>query len=176
MGSHARENPEPERVTEHLTVRASRASDRDELRAADESDLATICRIERASFADPWSESDFRSMLRFAAGIFLVSAPFSTGSVKGYVIALAVLDEAEIINLGVDAGSRRMGIGGRLLDEALARVEAKGVVTTFLEVRESNVAARALYGSRGFSEISRRRGYYRTPVEDALVLRRGRKR
>ena len=42
----------------------------------------------------------------------------------------------------------------------------------FLEVRESNVAARALYASRGFSAVGRRRGYYRHPVEDALVLRR----
>jgi len=46
------------------------------------------------------------------------------------------------------------------------------VRTAFLEVRESNDAARGLYGSRGFSEIGRRRGYYRRPVEDALVMRR----
>jgi ribosomal-protein-alanine N-acetyltransferase len=42
----------------------------------------------------------------------------------------------------------------------------------FLEVRESNSAARALYASRGFLAVGRRRGYYRSPVEDALVLRR----
>ena len=54
----------------------------------------------------------------------------------------------------------------------LIELGGRGVRTAFLEVRESNSAARALYGSRGFTEIDRRRNYYRRPVEDALVMRR----
>jgi len=63
-----------------------------------------------------------------------------------------------------------------LIDAAIAEAESRGAESMFLEVRESNRAARALYASRGFEEISRRRGYYRTPVEDALVLRRAMQR
>jgi ribosomal-protein-alanine N-acetyltransferase len=59
-----------------------------------------------------------------------------------------------------------------MLDAVLIELGSRGVRTAFLEVRESNLAARALYGSRGFTEIGRRHRYYRRPVEDALVMRR----
>jgi ribosomal-protein-alanine N-acetyltransferase len=59
-----------------------------------------------------------------------------------------------------------------LLDAALAEARARGADEIFLEVRNSNAPARALYGSRGFKEVGRRPNYYRRPVEDAIVLRR----
>ncbi len=59
-----------------------------------------------------------------------------------------------------------------MLDVLLIDLGRKGVKAAFLEVRESNAAARGLYGSRGFREIGRRKNYYRRPVEDALVMRR----
>ncbi len=148
----------------------------DPLRVARESDLSSVARIEMASFADPWSEHDFRGVLGYPQGIFLVSADRSTGVVTGYAIALCVVDEAEILNLAVDPVARRSGLGGRLLDAALAEAEGRGAAAVFLEVRESNAAARKLYASRGFAELSRRRRYYRNPVEDALVLRRAMQR
>ena len=86
-------------------------------------------------------------------------------------IVAAVLDEAEVLNLAVSPSCRGLGVGGMLLDAALSEAAAAGATSVFLEVRESNVAARALYASRGFTEISRRSRYYRKPVEDALVLR-----
>jgi ribosomal-protein-alanine N-acetyltransferase len=67
---------------------------------------------------------------------------------------------------------RGQGVGGRLLDATIGELERRGATSTFLEVRESNAAARALYASRGFDSVGRRRNYYRRPVEDALVLRR----
>jgi ribosomal-protein-alanine N-acetyltransferase len=71
----------------------------------------------------------------------------------------------------VRVSSRGRGLGGKLLDAALDEVASRGADQVFLEVRESNHTARSLYASRGFTEVSRRRGYYRSPVEDALVLR-----
>jgi ribosomal-protein-alanine N-acetyltransferase len=94
----------------------------------------------------------------------------SSGTVAGYVIALAAADECEILNIAVSATSRRTGLGGTLLDSALERAAARGAEQFYLEVRESNEAAKRLYASRGFNELSRRRKYYRDPVEDALVL------
>ena len=141
------------------------------VRVARKSDLGEVSRIERASFADPWGPGDFRSVLASPQTIFLVAGDEASEALAGYAIALTVLDESEILNIAVDPAVRGRGLGGRLLDSALAEVARRGAVAAFLEVRESNVAARELYRSRGFEELSRRRGYYRTPVEDALVLR-----
>lgn len=110
--------------------------------------------------------------MSIAQAIFLVAADEESGEVAGYVVTLAVMDESEVLNIAVDTPYRGASIGGMLLDHALAAAEGAGSESTFLEVRESNVAARRLYERRGFEEISRRVRYYRSPVEDALVLRR----
>ncbi len=123
------------------------------LRPADSSDLEAIAAIERRSFGDPWSAADFESVLS-AHTIFLVAVSTAQQEIAGYVVALAVVDEAEILNVAVDPVLRGNGIGGNLLDAALAEVERRGARSVFLEVRVSNAAARALYGSRRFIEIS----------------------
>ena len=80
-------------------------------------------------------------------------------------------DEAELLNLAVSRQSRRRGIGATLVEHAVREAEARGARAVFLEVRESNVAARALYASAGFDQVGRRKGYYQRPREDALILR-----
>ncbi|MEO8578114.1 MAG: ribosomal protein S18-alanine N-acetyltransferase [Gemmatimonadales bacterium] len=141
------------------------------IRLARPTDLADVSRIENASFADPWGQGDFRSVIESPQTIFLVAVDSVSEGVVGYAVALTVLDESEVLNIAVDPVMRGRGLGGKLLDSAIAEVVGRGAVAAFLEVRESNSAARELYRSRGFEELSRRRGYYRTPVEDALVLR-----
>ena len=141
------------------------------IRLARATDLPDVSRIERASFADPWGQGDFQSVMESPQTIFLVAVDEITEGIVGYAVALTVLDESEILNIAVDPAMRGRGLGGRLLDAAIAEVVGRGAVAAFLEVRESNAAARELYRSRGFEELSRRRGYYRTPAEDALVLR-----
>jgi ribosomal-protein-alanine N-acetyltransferase len=142
------------------------------LRPAGSSDLEAIAVIERQSFGDPWSAAEFESVLSLAHTIFLVAVSGADDEIAGYVVALAVVDEAEILNVAVSPALRSNGIGGGLLDAALAEVEKRGALSVFLEVRLSNASARALYGSRRFIEVSRRKGYYRNPSEDALVMRR----
>lgn len=135
-------------------------------------DLDAVAAIERASFADPWSTSEFASVLEVEHTIFLVAEDRQGSGIAGYVIAMAVLDQAEILNVAVAPEHRGAGLGGGMLDAALLEVERRGAESVFLEVRVSNTPARALYSSRGFVEISRRKNYYRTPVEDALVMQR----
>ncbi len=77
----------------------------------------------------------------------------------------------EIDNLVVAARARQQGIGRALLAEALQQAWQRGARYAFLEVRENNLAALALYQSAGFTQAGRRRGYYHNPVEDALRLR-----
>ena len=85
-------------------------------------------------------------------------------------MAVFAADEAEIANLAVADDERGQGVGAALLDAVLQAAEARGSASIYLEVRESNSVARRLYGSRGFSAVGRRRGYYRRPSEDALIL------
>ena len=141
-------------------------------RSATQGDVPAIVAIERISFGDPWSEATFRDLLRLRHAIFLVATESRGGSVCGYVIAAVVAGEAEVLNLAVAPQSRGRGLGGRLLDAGLGIVGERGAREVFLEVRESNSAALALYTSRGFATLTRRTKYYRNPVEDALVLRR----
>lgn len=92
------------------------------------------------------------------------------GTICGVIVFRTIADEAEILNLAVDLRERRRGIGSRLIDDAVAECKAAGVKKIFLEVRESNEAARGFYARMGFSEAGRRREYYREPLEAALVL------
>lgn len=134
-------------------------------------DLRRIAAIEREAFSDPWSERSFADLLGEGAVYFACARADAGVAPVGYVVAWFAADEGEIANIAVAPESRRAGIGAVLLDAALVEASRRGTVAVYLEVRESNVAARALYASRGFVEVGRRRGYYRRPVEDALVLR-----
>jgi ribosomal-protein-alanine N-acetyltransferase len=123
--------------------------------------------IEQRVFADPWSTQDFRDCVSFA--LFLVAE--EEVSVAGYVVALDAADEGEILNLAVAEGGRRRGLGRALVEAIVAALSERGVRQVYLEVRESNAAARALYAAFGFKDVGRRQAYYRRPVEDAIVLR-----
>ena len=90
----------------------------------------------------------------------------------GYVLGRVVVDQAEILSIAAAPRCRRSGIGRRLLDTVLATMVERGAISVWLEVRVSNVAARALYEAAGFVATGLRRDYYRQPLEDALVLRR----
>jgi [ribosomal protein S18]-alanine N-acetyltransferase len=135
-------------------------------------DLATIAELETAAFSDPWSLASFESVLAEPAAYMAVARDAAGGDVVGYVVAWFAADEGEIANLAVREPTRRRGIGAALLDGALVEGGRRGAENIYLEVRESNDAARRLYASRGFEEIGRRRRYYKRPVEDAIVLRR----
>ena len=143
------------------------------LRRAERTDLDAVVAIERVSFSDPpWSRDSFAALVDSPRAYFTVACEDPADAVVGYVVAWFVVDEAEIANLAVAPDHRHRGIGSRLLDAALTEARLAGAVMVHLEVRDSNAAARALYGSRGFEMVGRRRRYYRDPVEDALLLRR----
>ena len=140
------------------------------LRAAREADIEQVTAIEQVSFSDPWTAGSFRSLLGNPHVHFAVAVDGE--HVVGYIVAWFVFDEAEVANLAVAQAVRGQGVGASLLDAALAAAGRRNIEAVFLEVRESNAAARALYGSRAFVEVGRRRAYYRRPVEDAVVMRR----
>jgi ribosomal-protein-alanine N-acetyltransferase len=90
----------------------------------------------------------------------------------GYAILMIGPEEAHLLNLSIASGWQRRGYASFLLRHLLGVARGHGAKSVFLEVRPSNLAARALYAGFGFSEVGRRRGYYpaRGGREDAIVL------
>lgn len=142
--------------------------DRWHIRRASPADAAAIAPLEKRCFSDPWSEAAFEELLRLSYVVALVAEEGER--IEGYLIARVIAGEAEILNLAVAPEARRTGLGRKLLDRGLVRLGKKGAERVWLEVRESNSAARGLYQRRGFVDAGRRAKYYRAPIEDALVL------
>ena len=92
------------------------------------------------------------------------------GELLGWSCLLLAADEAELLKIAVAPTRRRHGIGRALVADAAVGAIQAGARRLFLEVRERNQAARALYANAGFTETGRRKGYYHQPPDDALVL------
>jgi ribosomal-protein-alanine N-acetyltransferase len=139
------------------------------LRAAALEDAASLLALQQASpGAAAWSVADYESVLSADSTICLLAEDEDDRPV-GFALARLAGDELEILNLAVAPGQRRRGLGRRLVAEALARARARGAGKCWLEVRASNRAALEFYRALGFREHARRRGYYREPVEDAVI-------
>ncbi len=132
--------------------------------------LDEVADLERICFSTPWSRNMLAEELDNACSAFLVALDPEDGSVVGYAGLLVIADEGYITNVAVRPESRRGGVAGQLLDVFLNFAEANKLAFLTLEVRESNYAAIALYGSRGFRGAGRRRNYYEHPKEDAIIM------
>jgi ribosomal-protein-alanine N-acetyltransferase len=139
------------------------------IRPATLADAGALAAIERRCFSDPWSEGAFREALS-SEWTFTIVAETARGP-AGYVIGREAAGSGEILNLAVAPELRRRGVGGTLLEEGLAAFRRRHATEVYLEVRESNLSAQALYLARGFRAVGQRAAYYRNPREDALVLR-----
>lgn len=133
--------------------------------------LDEVADLERICFSTPWSRNMLAEELDNACSAFLVALD-DDDSVVGYAGLLVIADEGYITNIAVRPESRRGGVAGQLLDVFLNFAEANQLAFLTLEVRESNYAAIALYGSRGFRSAGRRKNYYEHPKEDAIIMTR----
>ncbi|HCC0887493.1 TPA: ribosomal protein S18-alanine N-acetyltransferase [Salmonella enterica] len=134
-----------------------------------QSDLPAAYQIEQRAHAFPWSEKTFASNQGERYLNFQLTAD---GRMAAFAITQVVLDEATLFNIAVDPHFQRRGLGRTLLEHLIDELEKRGVVTLWLEVRASNVAAIALYESLGFNEATIRRDYYPTAEgrEDAIIM------
>ncbi len=141
------------------------------IRPATAADITRLIALERhAATAAHWTEADYQRI--FAAGApERLALVLEEEEIVAFVVARGVGDEWEIENVAVAGTARRRGLGARLLGELLRQLRGRGVSSVFLEVRESNVAARMLYEKWAFVESGRRTGYYRDPAEDAIQYR-----
>lgn len=162
------------------------------IRPAQRSDIPRVLEVETACYSTPWSERAFQTLLERDYVLFRVlevdsdsdsdqgaahEAPPSAqvdaepqSQIAGFGVLWWGGVDAELANLAVHPAWQGQGLGRALLDALLAEAELRGVRDVFLEVRESNTHAQALYQGRGFVPVGRRRRYYQKPDEDALVL------
>lgn len=138
------------------------------IRPAAESDLPALAALESACFAHPWSEKSLAETLGNGRALFLAAE--DAGETVGYLGMEYVLDEGGITNVAVFPVHRRQGIADALIKELLRRAKALGLATVTLEVRAGNAAAIALYQKNGFVPVGRRKNYYTSPTEDAILM------
>ena len=141
-----------------------------EIRKMTDREVPQVAELEKLCFPLPWSEKSVAGELDNPLALWLVV--MEGDRLAGYVGSQTVMDETDMMNLAVVPQFRRQGVGEALVNALTASLKEMGSRCLTLEVRDSNEAARALYGKLGFREIGRRRGYYRDPREDALILRK----
>jgi ribosomal-protein-alanine N-acetyltransferase len=146
----------------------------EELRPAESEALADI---HGEAFTRAWGPEDFAMLLArdnvFALGMRRDSV-FGSRRLLGFVLVRSAADEAEILTIAMRPGQRGRGHGRMLMEEAMRRLYRDRIAACFLEVDRGNEAALKLYRRLGFSEVGRRKEYYRSKAAGegtALVMR-----
>jgi [ribosomal protein S18]-alanine N-acetyltransferase len=143
------------------------------IRAATAADLPQMMEIAtHAATAAQWDQTEYQKLFAAEAEKNRTALVIEEdGAVEGFIIARQAGPEWEIENIAIAGQARRRGLGTRLVGEFIDLTKSHGGEAVFLEVRESNVAARMLYEKWAFEEAGRRKGYYRAPDEDAIIFR-----
>ena len=142
-----------------------------------EHDLLDVVEIEKTAGLSPWGWDAYHKELQSTDSIMLVARDSfgedrANGSkpIIGFIVACLLANELHINNVAVTPNYRRGGIGTDLINAALRGARDRGSKLAVLEVRVGNSAAQALYQRCGFAVQGRRRRYYASPVEDALLM------
>ncbi|WP_101776101.1 ribosomal protein S18-alanine N-acetyltransferase [Pasteurella oralis] len=135
-----------------------------------ESDFDRLFAIEQAAHVIPWSLGTLKNN---QGECYLNLKLTSHTQIVAFVICQTILDEATLFNIAVDPLFQGQGFGKKLLNELTNQLKAKQISTLWLEVRESNLTAKALYDQFGFNEVDLRKNYYPTPDgkrENAILM------
>lgn len=133
----------------------------------DKATIDALEALERAIFPVPWEREDFVSA--FENDLYDVVGILEDGKPVAYAVICTVCEDCDLQNLAVRPDRRGRGGGDELLLFCAERARARGAARMFLEVRESNRPARALYEKHGFIPYGRRKNYYARPTEDAIL-------
>ena len=132
-------------------------------------DISAVIDLDRKSFSLPWPERSFRFELAENPASRCWVAELD-GKIVGMIVVWLIVDEAHVATVATHPDYRRQGIGKRLLAYALRHMIQDGARSSFLEVRESNLAAQEMYRKFGYEVTGRRRHYYRDNNEDAILM------
>lgn len=141
------------------------------IRPMEPGDLALCAAIE-ATAPDAWSAAQLEEELadQQAGGPARLFCALWKEQPAGLAVFQLAAGEASLYALTVNPDLRRKGIGQKLLSQSLACLQSEGAESCFLEVRSQNIAAQNLYTALGFQTAGRRRGFYKNPDDDALVM------
>ena len=132
--------------------------------------VSQVAELEKLCFSEPWSENSVAGELNNPLSLWLVAV--DGDCVAGYVGSQSVMGESDMMNIAVAPKYRRQGVAEALIDNLVRDLRDSGNHCLTLEVRASNDAAIALYEKLDFVQVGRRPNYYRSPKEDALILRK----
>lgn len=141
------------------------------IRAMQESDLEAVLEIENAAQLTPWTRNHFLDCLGNAH--YLCQTVELAGQPAAFLILSRILDETHVLNIAVAPARQRQGVARQLLKQAIDAARRDAMSVIYLEVRESNHRARALYESLGFTVSGTRKNYYRRGDghhEDAVLM------
>jgi len=140
-----------------------------EIRRMTLEDLPAVISLDKLSFSLPWPERSFRFELTENSASRCWVAEMD-GKIVGMLVAWLLVDEAHIATIATHPDHRGQGIARNLLMYALRYMSKEGAVTSFLEVRESNIPAQEMYRKFGYEEVGRRKRYYKDTNEDAILM------
>lgn len=143
------------------------------VRSAAPSDIPLLLALQNQSATSAqWSEGQYKDVFSGdGPSRLLLAAEVAPCQTMGFLLALHVASEWELENIVVAPAWRHSGIGCRLLTALIETAKQTNSEAVFLEVRESNFAARGLYEKCGFQQTGRRKSYYSNPLEDAIIYR-----
>lgn len=132
-------------------------------------DVPAVAALDQISFSLPWPERSFHFEVTGnpASRCWVAEAD---ERVIGMIVAWLFVDEVHIATLATHPDFRRQGIAQELLTHTLRYTHDEGAVTSFLEVRESNLAAQEMYRKFGYESTGRRKRYYKDNDEDAILM------
>ncbi len=133
-------------------------------------DAEQVAKIAIRSLPEPWSWKDYLALEENPLARTFVAE--TQGDLAGFSFLYLVGEEGQIMEIATAKAHRRKGVAKALLQEMVRTSKEEGAVRFTLEVRASNAPAIALYRSFGFYEVGRRKGYYRNPKEDAVLMDR----
>lgn len=135
--------------------------------------LDEIAEAEKICFEnDPWDREMFVDAAENDGFFIILLKDMQLSKIVGYSILMYAMDQADLANIAILPQCRGQKLGKSLLEKTMEKACNYGVSEVFLEVRESNAAAKRLYLSSNFVEIGRRRKYYKNPREDAIIMLR----
>lgn len=139
------------------------------IRPMTESDIIYVVQIDEVIHYSSWTDAWFHLALQNPYQAYVLE---KEGAVIGFVVIRKVLDEWDLLNIGVAQDYQHQGYGRQLLQHVIEMAESVQCKAIFLEVRASNQAAIHLYEQCGFQRIGIRKDYYQAPqVEDAMLYR-----
>jgi ribosomal-protein-alanine N-acetyltransferase len=132
-------------------------------------DIPAVVALDQMSFTLPWPERSFRFELTQNSASRCWVAEVD-GRIVGMIVNWLLVDEVHVATIATHPDFRRQGIARKLLSHSLRYMSDEGAISSFLEVRESNAAAREMYRKFGYEDTGRRKAYYKDNNEDAILM------